>query len=95
MLRVIDQALDRVTMYRLTLYYLLVLLGAAFVLALAGVLPIDPLALASSAAMIFGVSLLTSALFARVFGTPANPDSVVITALILVLILNHLVLKLN
>ena len=88
MLRVIDQALDRVTMYRLTLYYLLALLGAAFVLALAGVLPIDPLALASSAAMIFGVSLLTSALFARVFGTPANPDSVVITALILVLILN-------
>src|SRR5665213_2112367 len=88
MLTFIDRVLDRVTMYRLTLYYLASLLGASFVFSFVGLLPVGPLALAFSAAMIFGVCMLTSAIFARAFGTPANPDSVVITALILTLLLN-------
>ena len=42
-MKAIDDILDRVTMYRLALYYLLALLGLAFVFAFVGLLPVTPI----------------------------------------------------
>jgi ferredoxin-NADP reductase len=84
----IDRVLDHITMYRLVLYYLLVLLAAAFVLACFGIVPHDPLALAFSAGLILAVCWITNWVFARVFAVPANSESIYITALILMLILD-------
>jgi ferredoxin-NADP reductase len=85
--KVFDRFLDHVTMYRLVLYYLIGLLAVASVLALVHVMPQNPVELAFSAAVILATCYLTNWLFARVFGVPANSESIYITALILILIL--------
>ncbi len=87
MIKFVDDALDRVTMYRLVLYYLAGLVLAAFGLALVGALPIDPTKLAFSAGLALLVCWLTNTVFARVYAAPENRDSVLITALILTLIM--------
>jgi ferredoxin-NADP reductase/Na+-translocating ferredoxin:NAD+ oxidoreductase RnfD subunit len=84
----VDRVLDHITMYRLVLYYLLALLAAAFVLACFGIVPHDPLALTFSTGLILAVCWITNRVFARVFAVPANSESIYITALILVLILD-------
>ena len=88
MMGLVDALLDRVTMYRLVLYYLLVLLVGGFVAGWIGVVPIDPAQLSFSLILIMAVCLAVNAIFARFFGAPENRDSVIITALILVLILD-------
>jgi ferredoxin-NADP reductase/Na+-translocating ferredoxin:NAD+ oxidoreductase RnfD subunit len=86
MTKFIDRFLDHLTMYRLVLYYLAGLLGAAFLLAFFGIVPHDPTAIAFSSVLILAVCWLANWAFARVFGVPANTESVYITALILALI---------
>src|SRR5487761_2671837 len=88
MLNFIDRFIDRITMYRLVLYYLLALLGGAFLLGMFKVISIDPTALAFSAVLITGASWVANQVFARVFGAIPNIESVFITALILMLILD-------
>jgi len=88
MLTFIDRVLDRVTMYRLVLYYLLALLGGAFLLGMFRLTPVDPTALAFSAVLVTGACWVTNIVFARVFGAVPNLESVYITALILVLIID-------
>jgi ferredoxin-NADP reductase len=88
MIRALDQMLDHVTMYRLVLYYLSALLLAAFVLSLVGLVPHRPAAIAVSAVVVMASGWITNTVFARVFAVPANGESVYITALILVLILD-------
>jgi ferredoxin-NADP reductase/Na+-translocating ferredoxin:NAD+ oxidoreductase RnfD subunit len=83
----IDDFLNRITMYRLVLYYLLGLLGLAVVFGFFGILPYSPLALIVSALVITAISLAANAIFARVFEAHANVESVYITALILALII--------
>ncbi len=73
-------------MYRLLLYYLLVLLGAAMLLGAFGYLHYSPEAIAISAAYVTLLCWLGNKLFAYVFEVPANPESSLITALILALI---------
>jgi ferredoxin-NADP reductase len=87
MIRLIDHLLDRVTVYRLALYYLLTLVVAALVLGLFGVVPYDPIAVAFSTAPIVATCWATNLVFSRIYEAPANSESVYITALILVLIL--------
>lgn len=87
MLEFIDKFLNRITMYRLVLYYLLGLLGLAIIFGFFGILPYDPLSLIVSALIILGVSLAANAIFARVFEAHANVESAYITALILALII--------
>ena len=87
MMRFVDRVLDRITMYRLLLYYLLVLLGGAVVLGASGYLPYDPLVIAGSAAYLALLCWLINKLFAYVFEVPANPESPLISALILALII--------
>ncbi len=83
----IDNFLNKTTMYRLVLYYLIALLLVAFFLCLANVLPYSPGVLVVSTGIILSVCLLTNTLFARTFGAIANIESAYITALILALII--------
>jgi ferredoxin-NADP reductase len=87
MTRFIDDLLDHVTMYRLVLYYLAALLGTSFVLGFFGLVPHDPTAIAFSMVLITATCWVANWSFARVFGVPANSESIYITALILALIL--------
>jgi len=88
MIKAIDYFLDRTTMYRLVLYYLAGLVGLAFVLGLFKLGQNDPSALAFSLLLVGSVSFLGNWVFARTFNAPANTDSIWITALIVVLIMD-------
>jgi ferredoxin-NADP reductase len=83
----IDPMLNRVTMYRLMLYYAAGLLAVAFALGLFRLAPYDPGALAFSLCLIGAACWATNRLFALVLRVPANTESVHITALILALIM--------
>ncbi len=87
-LKPIDYLLDRLTMYRLVLYYLLVLLAAAVGLSALGYLKFNFLALSFTAGYLTVICWLTNQVFAYVFEAPVNIESVYITALILTLIVN-------
>jgi ferredoxin-NADP reductase len=87
MLNLVDRLLNRITMYRLALYYLIFLLGAAFILSLTGRLATDPLDLLFSVGFLLGVCLATNWIFARTFAVPANIESPYISALILALVI--------
>jgi len=82
-----DNFLNRITMYRLVLYYLVALLIAAFFLCFFGILPFDPATLVFSTAVILGVCWVTNRVGAYMFDAVANVESVYITALILALII--------
>ncbi|MGE5392383.1 MAG: FAD-dependent oxidoreductase [Candidatus Saccharibacteria bacterium] len=88
MLNFIDNLIDRITMYRLTLYYLLFLLAAAAVLAFFGFLPFSPLALVYSTTVLVAACYLFNAIFAKVVGVEINIESAYITGLILALIIS-------
>ena len=87
MIQLIDSALNRITMYRLALYYVAGLLLLAFGFGFVGLVPNDPTALTFSAAVILGVCWTANRLFATLLSVPANAESVYITAFILALIL--------
>jgi ferredoxin-NADP reductase/Na+-translocating ferredoxin:NAD+ oxidoreductase RnfD subunit len=87
MIAFIDNILNRITMYRLVLYYLATLIFAAFVFSFFGLLPFDPTALAFSTLLILLVCSATNWIFARTFEAATNIESVYITALILALII--------
>jgi ferredoxin-NADP reductase/Na+-translocating ferredoxin:NAD+ oxidoreductase RnfD subunit len=84
---IIDNMLNRITMYRLVLYYLGGLLAVSLGLGFFKLVPPDPTALAFSAVLITAVCWVTNRLFACLFRVPTNTESVYITALILALIL--------
>ncbi len=86
MITYIDNLLNRITMYRLVLYYLVVLIFLAFVFGFLGWMPYEPTSLAFSILLILLVSLVTNWTFSRIFEVPTNTESVYITALIIALI---------
>ncbi|HSX46114.1 MAG TPA: RnfABCDGE type electron transport complex subunit D [Candidatus Saccharimonadia bacterium] len=87
MFKPIDFLLDRITMYRLLLYYLIALLAIAAGLGFAGVLHYNGLAIIFSASYLTLICWITHEVFARAFEAPANIESSLITALILALII--------
>ncbi len=87
MIKWIDDWLNRITMYRLVLYYLISLLVIAFFMSVVGTLSYDPFALLVSIAFLLAVCVIVNRVFAAAFGVPANVESVYISALILALIL--------
>lgn len=91
MFAIIDHALNRVTMYRLVLYYLLALLGAAVVFGFFGLLPYAPAALVFSTILILGACWVSNTVFAKAFNATTNIESVYITGLILALIITPVV----
>jgi glycine betaine catabolism B len=84
----IDNILDRITMYRLVLYYLLFLIFVACIYCFLGVLSFNPFLLIASVLFIVTVSCVTNKIFANAFNAPTNIESVYISALILALILS-------
>lgn len=88
MITFIDDILNRITMYRLVLYYLVVLIVAAFVFGFFHILSYDPTAIAFSTLLILAVCWVTNWIFARTFKAATNVESVYITALILALIIS-------
>src|SRR6185437_14178061 len=87
MLTWIDGLLNRITMYRLVLYYLAALLVAAFAFGIFGILPYSPIALVFSTGLITAACWITNRICAYVFDAVANVESVYITAFILALII--------
>jgi ferredoxin-NADP reductase/Na+-translocating ferredoxin:NAD+ oxidoreductase RnfD subunit len=90
MIKLIDNWLNRTTMYRLVAYYLASLIAVAALLSFARVLPYDPFALLFTTGYLIAVCWITNTLFAKAFSVPTNVESVYITALILALIISPL-----
>ncbi|MBI2086054.1 oxidoreductase [Candidatus Daviesbacteria bacterium] len=86
-MKIIDDLLNGITMYRLMLYVLLFLVSVAIILSFFRLLPFDPISLFLSAAFLTLVCWVTNTIFAKLFKVPTNFESVYITALILTLIL--------
>jgi ferredoxin-NADP reductase/Na+-translocating ferredoxin:NAD+ oxidoreductase RnfD subunit len=74
-------------MYRLLLYYLLMLVGVAMVFGAMGSLSYNPITILFSVSFAVAVCWLTNGLFARVYDVPSNPESSILTGLILALII--------
>lgn len=90
MIKFVDDILNRITMYRLALYYLIFLLLDAIVLSAVGLLGFDPFALLFTLGVLLAVCSITNWIFARAYGVPANAESTYISALILSLIITPL-----
>lgn len=86
-MRFTDRFLDHITMYRLMIYYLGALLGAAMLLGSFGYPPYSPIAIAAGTGYLLLACWLINRVFAYVFEAPHNPESSLITALILALII--------
>ena len=88
MLDWIDNFLNKITMYRLVLYFMFVLVGAALVLSfIPGLMPFGPLDLIIAVMIFQVVSWASNLALAHIFKVPANVESVYITAFILCLII--------
>ena len=88
MIAALDRFIDRITMYRLVLWYLVALLGTALVLGALHVIPVNPVTLALSAVLVLAGGWIANQIFARIFGAIPNIESVYITGLIIVLIMD-------
>jgi glycine betaine catabolism B len=87
MIKIVDDFLNRITMYRLILYYLIVIVAIAAVFSFYHILSYDPVNLILSALFLVFFSGFINDLFAKVFKAPVNIESFYITALILALII--------
>ena len=87
-MKFIDDILNRITMYRLVLYYLGTLIALAVVLGTFGILPYAPIPLLFSTGVLVFSCLLANKIFAWAYDAVPGVDSSFITALILVLIVN-------
>ncbi len=83
----IDELLNSITMYRLILYYLILLSTVAFIYSIFHLVPFEPFSLIFSIAILLGASLLSNKIFENFFKVQTNFESVYITALILALII--------
>ena len=88
MIGVLDRFIDRITMYRLVLWYLVGLVLAAMLLGALHLIAVDPVALALSTVLVLAGGWLANQIFARIFGAIPNIESVYITGLIIVLIMD-------
>src|SRR5476651_2191510 len=79
--------LARITISRLTLYFLALLALLAIALATLGLLPYSPADMVFSTLLVLVSCWAANAIFAHSFGAHSNLESMLITALILVLII--------
>jgi len=86
-MKYLDTFLDRITMYRLLLYFLLILLGIAMLFGALGITTYNPFSILISAGILFVVCFITNYIFSRIYDAPSNPESYIITSLILALII--------
>lgn len=85
-MNVIDTYLNMFTMYRVTLYYLILLACIATVIGFTGKLPYSALEIAFSSTIFVVVCFIANFILAKLFRAVTNIESVFITALILTLI---------
>ena len=88
MFKLLDNWIDKTTMYRVVLYEVIALLVCALFAALFHAVPYAPLAIIFSTAFILLVCWLSNAVSAWIFKVPKNVESIYITALILTLIIS-------
>lgn len=86
-MKALDNFLNNITMYRLVLYFLILLVTVAVFFSFIGVLPYNGFALMFSVAFLLIAGLITNVVFAYIFKAPTNTESVYISALILALII--------
>ncbi len=84
----IDNFLNRITMYRLVMYYLMILVGIAAIFGAIGWLPYNPLNLLFEAVFLFIACWAANGILAAFFGAHPNSESAYITSLILTLIIS-------
>lgn len=84
----IDRFLNSITMYRLVLYGLGFLVLVSFIFSTIDLIHYNPLSLALSLVISVLVCYGTNFIFAKTLGAPVNPESSVITALILFFIIS-------
>jgi ferredoxin-NADP reductase len=87
MIRFIDEKLNKITMYRLVLYYLIFLLAAAALFSATKLFTYDVFALLMSISFLLAMCWITNRIFSWIYHVPANVESVYISALILSLII--------
>ncbi|HSX41868.1 MAG TPA: hypothetical protein VLE93_00790 [Candidatus Saccharimonadales bacterium] len=85
-MKIIDRFLNAVTMYRLTVYYLIFLLVTAIGLAMVGLLHYQPITIAINAIGAVSAGYAANWLLARLFGAATNTESALITGLIIALL---------
>lgn len=88
MMNWVDDFLNNITMYRLALYFLVLLAVIGLIYSLTGILAFDPINYFFSFTFILTVSWIANKIFAKVFEAPTNIESFWITGLILGLIIN-------
>ena len=86
MINQVDYFLNRITMYRLVLYLLIILIFLGMIAGLLGFIPYSPLNLLLSSVFTLVMCWATNKLFSTVYNASTNTESVYITALILALI---------
>lgn len=87
MLKIIDNFLNKTTMYKVVLYYLVALWMIALIFSFLGFLPYTPLSMVISLAILLVISYATNYVFSYVFEVPANAESIYISVFILALII--------
>lgn len=85
-MKIIDKYLNEITMYKLTWYYLLALVGIASALGFLHVLPISGYDILLNAIVASLACYFANIIFAKLFKAVTNSESALITALIIVLI---------
>ncbi len=83
----IDRFLNNITMYRLVMYYLIILLAIAAIFGATGILPYNPVAIIFSTLFLLIIAWATNGILAKLMSAQPNTESVYITALILALII--------
>jgi ferredoxin-NADP reductase len=86
-MKIIDDFLNQITMYRLVLYNLIFLVAVALLLSLFGKLAYSPASILGTALFLTGISWGVNWIFGRVYKAPTNIESIFISALILTLIM--------
>jgi glycine betaine catabolism B len=86
-MKAVDNFLDKITMYRLMLCYLIFLVGGATFYSGFGLFPFSPLAILYTTLVLIFLGNLFNSFFSYILKVPANIESVYITSLILSLII--------
>jgi ferredoxin-NADP reductase/Na+-translocating ferredoxin:NAD+ oxidoreductase RnfD subunit len=87
LLKPVDKLVDGISMYRLLLYYLIGLVIAAIVFSATGSIHYNPLQIGVSAVTLVLACWLINKVFGYIFNAPVNPESSILTGLILCLII--------
>lgn len=90
-MNLIDRLVDSITMYRLLLWYLIIVLCAALFFGAIGVMSYSPYSITISVALAVAACFVINYFFAKIYKAPTNWESAVLTGLILSLIITPII----